>query len=243
MCHRRDFERLLDLLRAHAPNVLVCLGDLLDASPASRFPNEDEWDLAEEYAAAGEHLRLARQACGPSLDRCVWLHGNHDANIREPNRLPKRLRSLCDWRASDNPLRAELEAGEWQEVPYSHSQAFRLGPVVFQHGAEHSSLAGRNLSQLYAPEWGLLVWGHTHRPTQPTEALLSPRVSLRRWHANAGCMVDWDRLNYAARANTSTWGRAAVVGECALGQKRHGGRLNWDARTVVFSRADEKWSG
>ena len=237
LTHRRAFEELLAEIERFRPDVLVCLGDLLDADAASRFPTEGDWDLADEYAAAGRHLRAARLAAGED-PRCVWLHGNHDQNILEPCRLPKRLRSLCDWHASDNPLSRELAEGGWREIRYGHSRRFRLGQVVFQHGAEHGVNAGRNLAQLYAPENGLLVWGHTHRPTPVTEAFLTNKISLRRWHANAGCLVDWRRLPYAARMNTSTWGHGCVVGEAYVGEKRVSFKSRrWEAETVVFRRA------
>ena len=235
--HEPSIKRLLKEIANHRPHVVVCLGDLLDASPASRFPTEDQWGLLEEYEQAGRILERVREAASGDAERFVWLHGNHDQNILEPCRLPKRLRSLCDWHASDNRLSRELQAGGWKEVGYSHRQVWRLGQVAFQHGAEHGVNAGRNLAQLYAPEFGLLVWGHTHRPTPASEAFLVSKVSLNRWHANAGCLVDWNRLAYVQRMNTSLWGHACVVGEALSGGRRiRFGARNWDAETVVFDR-------
>jgi predicted phosphodiesterase len=246
ICHKPSFEKLLGVIRDHRPEVLVCLGDLNDGNPASRFATEDEWTLMEEYEASGAHLRTAREAAEEALCgrvRCVWLEGNHDANITAENRLPKRLRSLCDWRSNPElSLTREVMGGDdgpnWKVVPYSHRQVWRLGQVAFQHGAEHGVNAGRNLAALYATENGLLVFGHTHRPLPPTQAMVTSKVPLNKWYANAGCLVDWNKLSYISRTNIATWGHAVVIGEalCGGGRIRFGGK-NWSAETIVFDTA------
>jgi len=242
-----SFKEFLRVLREWKPDKLVCLGDLLDGSPASKHPNEDVWSLEEEFRHAASVLNRAAEACGPSLKMKVWLHGNHDENVLSPNRLPPRLRSLLDWRNTRTPLAEAVLGpsgkgdgtpdGGWREIPYSHRQVYRIGQAVFQHGAETSGQAGRNLAQLYAPEHGILVFGHTHRPVPPTEAMLNPKISLRRWWANAGCLVDWDRLEYARRMNITEWGHACVVGWSEVGEKRvnfHSKR--WHAETILLKK-------
>lgn len=239
--HEHSFRRFLQTVRDFKPHQIICLGDLLDGSPASRFPTEDDWTLADEFDAAGQHLARVRTAAEEAANgaydvKCTWLEGNHDYNVTATNRLPRRLRDLCNWR--NNPatlLSKEIDAGSWRVVPYSHRQLVRLGQVVFQHGAECGVNAGRNLATLYAPENGLLVFGHTHRPVQPTQAMVTSKIPVKKWFANAGCMVDWDKLAYIYATNISTWGHGCVIGEVQVGRNVLG--KNWDAETIIYRMA------
>lgn len=234
--HRESERRLFDWIADNRPDVVVMLGDLFDGSAASRWPNEDDWGLHEEYCQAARHLETVRSLCPGS--RHVWLLGNHEQNTLDPNRIPKRLRGLTDFRLGHTPLGDE--ARHWKILPYSHRQVYRLGPVSFQHGAEHGSRSGLRLAQLYAPENGLLVYGHTHRPVAPVQPDISPGVPLRKWYANAGCMCDWDKMQYTYRLNTATWGHGMVVGVANDAQRRTTfATKQWDAETVVWEYAHQ----
>jgi len=229
--HRKSEEKLIKYLQDFKPDTVVMLGDLMDASPASRWPNEDEWDITYEYEVAAEHLRHVRLESGAS--KLVWLLGNHDDNILAQCRIPKRLRRQVDWRSTGNPLSEEVK--HWKMFDYSHEQAFHMGPVTFQHGAEHGTDSGLRLAQLYAPENGLLVYGHTHRPTNVTWPDIRNGIPLRKAYANAGCMADWTQMNYVKRKNKAPWGHALVAGEANdKRRERSFATKQWEAETVYL---------
>ena len=61
--------------------IVVCLGDLFDASAASVHPDEVKHTLLDEYAVASNFLEQVRRAA-PTNASFVWTLGNHDDNIQ-----------------------------------------------------------------------------------------------------------------------------------------------------------------
>ena len=78
------------------PDVLIHLGDFLEADAASRWPSEYDFTLADEFREADRVLSDLRRVTPNS--KHVLLVGNHDANVQEINRIDKKLRGLVDWR-------------------------------------------------------------------------------------------------------------------------------------------------
>jgi len=210
------------------PDYVIHLGDLLEADSASRFPAENPWDLKDEFDAAERMLSGIREVGGPDCTY-VMLEGNHDLAVRDQNRIDKRLRSLCDWRDLK-------EMDNWvvgAEYNYCRKRGvYRLGQVAFSHGFECGSNAGAQQSVYLGNEYGLFVWGHSHRPEQVQQTMWTKTRPLRYWHANAGSLANMDR-EYMRRKRKQMWGQACVVGECALTKSPRLSRC-WSAETRIF---------
>ena len=143
----------IDLIEKWKPQHLIFGGDLVDANAASRWPNEYKHTLADEYKWGNQILRDLRMAA-PKNRRLVWIWGNHEDNIRAPNRVPKDLRKLVE---------IEKHVPEYQRwaggargsgekrtlhVPYNRHHikgAYRIGQVSFIHG--HVTAEGRLVEQ------------------------------------------------------------------------------------------------
>jgi predicted phosphodiesterase len=227
---------VLNLISDEQPDVVVHLGDGLEANAASRWGDAQELgiDLAEEFDRHNSFLKDIRESSGPKA-RLVHLYGNHERNIEKPARLDKRIRGLCSVK------RNQPELSGWTVVPsYNKCRkrgVWRLGQVTFAHGWETSGAAGHNESTYFADEYGLYIHGHTHRPSPVTQAMRTTTHTLRYWHANAGCLRELDP-NYMEGKSKARWGQAAVVGEAVpLKSPRRG--VYWAAETKVFRMYDE----
>lgn len=224
---------LLDTIVEEQPQVIVHLGDGMEAEAASRWPSEDTWALKREYDAFGTLLGSIHKAA-PKADK-VFLPGNHDDNILAENRIDPRLRGLCDYNHHVTALR------HWrQPAIYNYDRArgcFRLGQVVFAHGYEAGVSAGEQEALYFGNEYGLYVHGHTHRPHDVRQCMKTKTVPLRYWYANAGTLADMDR-EYMSRKKKVMWGQGLVIGEASdlksPRQSRH-----WSAETRIFRYYDE----
>lgn len=231
-------KRLLSRLAEIKPKHVFLLGDLLEASPASRHPNEDKWTLDEEYESAAKYLMSIMAVCGPDA-HYVWTLGNHDGNILAECRIDKRIRDMVDW--SRHRLLGPV-AAQWEQIPYSHRQVYRLGPITFRHGAEHGVNADRDQAVLFGTEHGLTVGGHTHRGFDVREAMLTSKIPLRKFFMNAGCHADWDKLGYMDRKSIAMWTHGLCVGDvssAAVAQRKSRfSSPQWTARYEMWERGD-----
>ena len=154
---------LISRIEEYKPSLIVHLGDGLEADSASRFPAENDWDLKTEFDHFNGLLFNVRSAA-PDDAACVFLEGNHDANLLEINRIDKRLRGLCDWRDTKNVP----EMDNWlTPTKYRYDRrkgCYRIGQVVFSHGYEANASAGKFEAVHFCNEFGLYIHGHTHRP-------------------------------------------------------------------------------
>lgn len=230
-CPLQDAEAvdwLLSRIAFHQPNLLVCLGDLLEADSASRWPSEYDWDLQHEFDTGSAFLADVRKSA-PLAER-VFLEGNHDANLLSLNRIDRKLRRLCDYREKIDEL------ANWQRVTeYNHCRrkgVYRVGQVAFYHGFR-SGVSGDEFDCIdFVDEWGLGVRGHSHKPVQVTQALKTKSLPLRYWFLNVGCMRD---LNppYMHRNRKDDWGHALGVGEAKLLKSPRRCR-EWSAQVEVL---------
>lgn len=225
---------LLQQILSRQPDVIVCLGDLFEADAASVHASDyAEHDLLTEFRVGADYLESVRQA-GDGAE-CYWLHGNHDQNLRrrDARRIPKKLRSLCDWNEHCS------EFAHWKQIPYIKSRrgCLQLGQqVIFTHGFD----VGVNSDELEAIQFAnyvgqantLTIRAHTHRPEPPTQCRRTRKILLPFFFANSGCMCDIEQLEYADRVDTSMWGSAVVVGEFI---ETKSPRLSpcWTAETIV----------
>lgn len=236
-------EWLLGRIGEHRPDVIVCLGDLFEANSASRWPNEYDWTLIDEYRQGDLFLADVRKAA-PNAKR-IFLPGNHDDNILAIGRINKDLRKMCDWRSKqhdteDQWINKEIKT-QWQhpaDYVYCRNRGvYRIGQVTFAHGYECNQCGDEFHSILLGVPYGLYVGAHTHRPEQVTQALRTKTVPLPYWHCNTGCLRDL-KPNYVRRRRTHGWGQACVVGEAEPLKSPRMSRC-WDAHVEVFKMYDQ----
>jgi predicted phosphodiesterase len=228
------------------PNVVVCLGDLFEAGAASKWSKENTAELIEEYEKGNDVLKRIRLV-NPNA-KYVFLEGNHDANINAEGRLPADLRDLTNYlrpqfkeTTKDTFVQVNSELlNEWNHstryIKHRVKGCFRIGAVCFAHGFE----AGTNSDELEAIYWsqywanGLVVRGHTHRPTvgSPRRSEKTKKLQLPFYYLNAGCSCDMSAMTYMNRNDRSKWGNGFVFGSC---QEIKSPRLSktWTAECVV----------
>ena len=231
--NERAIDQLIRVVRSHKPHVLVCLGDLFEMDAASRWEDESQHDLAQEYEHGAALLRRVRSAAPAAQP--VWMLGNHDDNLCQPGRVKPNIRGLLHWSRHD-------DAGEferWRQVAYRKDVhgVYTLGPVAFLHGFDAGRASDRSEAVQVSNLLGgwpnlLVVRGHTHRPKEPTRVLLTPSIPLPVWYANAGTVGPL-KPDYMMRKDTSEWAPAVVVGEAQTTGNIWKGRT-WEATTVML---------
>lgn len=224
---------LLDAIEDKRPDVVVCLGDLFDANAASRWPNEYKHTLEEEYVGSNDLLKTIRKDILKDKSTCVWLKGNHEANVLAPCRVKKDLRSLVSFEKHID------EHTHWLHRPYIYhplSGTYRLGQVTFAHGYEAGQNGDARQSVRLGVPYGLAVLGHTHRPERVTQTRLGG-VDLPYHYVNTGSFINMNPPpQYVMRSNTQRWGQGYVHGEAKELKSPRLSR-NWDAELVVRKMA------
>ena len=241
-CPLQDDEAvdwLVGRVAAWRPDVVVHLGDGIEADAASRWNDEAVHTLLDEYEVLDQLLARVRRAA-PRSSRCVYLQGNHCANVMAKNRLDPRIRELV------NPHRHIKEFAHWDtkaEYEYDRKRGcFRIGQVCFAHGFETSS-SGIRREAIYflgGHQFGCYIHGHTHRatpPGPPVQLEATASTPLPYWRANAGCLRNL-KPDFVKRRNTQAWSQAVVVGKAEAVKSPRSHRC-WDAETVVFRTYDE----
>ena len=119
---------------------------------------------------------------------------------------------------------------------------YRLGQIVFTHGFETGVNSGKFQSFIFSHEYGLLVYGHTHRPSQsgpPERVEITRSMPVNYWFANPGCLRDL-KPEYVISKRTHMWGHGVIVG-CSDAAK-HNSRpyaRTWTSQTIVFKNYEE----
>lgn len=232
-------DRLMKAISEHKPDLIVHLGDGHEASAASRFDEESEHSLQEEFAQHDGFLAKIRKQAKPGT-RLVFLLGNHDDNILSWGRIDKRVRGLCNFVEWEH----ELKSGAWQmplkRYEFHRSGVYRVGPVCFGHGWKHGVTADEHHAILLADPFGLYVGGHTHKPTPVTQCYKTRLTPLPFWYANTGCLRNMNP-EYILRKQSNLWGQGCVVGETVnhpgpFGKNR---KREWEAETIVFRMSED----
>lgn len=236
-------ERLVSRIAEYKPHVVVCLGDLYEADSASRWPSEYDWTLEHEFAEADAVLLSIREAAPNAT--LVFLPGNHDDNMLSIARIPRKVRSRCDWRvrqydAAGRWLNPELLTYWRRPARYLYCRrrgVWRIGQVTFAHGYEHGINGDEAHTLLLGVPNGLYVGAHTHRPAPVTQAMRTRSIPLPYWHCNVGCLRDL-KPPYVQRQRTHGWGHGWAVGE-ALPVKSWRASREWSASVEVLQTYDE----
>lgn len=233
-----------DQIREFEPDVVIHVGDLLEADGASRFPSEYSWTMEDEFEAGDEILHTFA-AAAPGAD--LWfLEGNHDANISAEGRIDPAIRDLVDWRRNLDQL--EENGGRWKPKAryiYNRKQgSASIGQVTFAHGYEAGVSSDENQSIILGVPYGLTVTAHTHRPKNVTQTDKTKTIPLPFWHANVGTLRDIVEVPYMERKNRIKWGQAVVLGEALVREdRRYPNTREWAAETRVFRTYNEILGG
>lgn len=231
---------VLEIIAKERPDVVVHLGDGVEANAASQWDDAREMAIAlgDEYAALDAFLADVRKAAPRA--RRIYRAGNHESNITRAGRLDPRIRSLCDWRS----LRNLPELSHWtvgSDYNYCRSRGCSLlGPqVCFAHGFETtpSQTLREAMYFLKNSPFGLYITAHTHRP-QPVTPILWGDLPMDRWMANVGTLRDLDSALYMERRRKWSWGQACLVGE-AFPLKSQRMSKEWDAEVRIRRMYDD----
>ena len=209
--HGESLAWNISLIEKWQPKHLIFGGDLIDANAASRWPNEYEHTLEDEYERGNKVLRDLRMAA-PRGCNLVWIFGNHEDNVGRVNRVPKDMRSLV-------AIKKHVQEYErWKHIPYTrhHTKgAYHVGQVYFIHGHEttEARLDEQAIKMANYEPFSLTVSGHTHRPTLNVKQIMLRKFGLPNWRADAGCQMKFDSAEYMERLDMTQWGHACVLTE------------------------------
>ena len=223
---------LVEQVRERQPDVLVCLGDMLDAEAVSRHDKASPRRLIDEYEAA-DGLCAQLNEAAPKAKK-VWLAGNHEQRIQRPEHA--MLSDVLDYRKH---LRATRR---WKHIDYvqDDDHTFNLGQVTFMHGFAVGTASCKYESYDYGVENGLTVYAHTHRP-HPVHRISLGTRKLRCHHVNTGTFISREAVKgpggYMQAQRTKDWGQGIVVG-AACTKRRMDPHYRWRAELIVNKMMD-----
>lgn len=186
--------------RRWKPNVVVQLGDLLDAYSVSSFEKDASRKLLllDEARSA---RKLLSELASLRPERKVYLLGNHEARVdKYIARHAGALTGCVDVRE----LLRTRDSG-WEVVPYN--KHLRVGKLFCSHDA------GGSGDSAHIKAMGLfgsnVIQGHTH------QLALGYRTSATG-RSLVGCMAGWlgraDRADYASDIQKARWMHGFVLG-------------------------------
>jgi hypothetical protein len=214
----------------YRPDYVVVGGDVFEADSASRFYNEQPFDLVDEYKAASRWLDLVHDSA-PNA-RHHWLLGNHCSNLQAIGRIDKRLRRAVNWNTSE--WGESFRRWTQHEYDFSPGGCLQLGQVLFWHGfdgaEDHNAVRILNATGGHAHR--LVVGGHTHKPHGPTQIMRTKSIGLPMWYANGGTLGP-TRPGWTQRQDTSLWAAAIVRVELTMGRSCQPAK-NWACDVEVM---------
>lgn len=214
---KEECDRLVQIATSEKPDVIVCLGDLLDTTGIGKHvPSAEHLHpmTAETTKAAAflERLRKAATRNKKKSPRCVWMWGNHEDRIHKAMELNPFTRSAM------LQLLTGGEYEKWEVVQYRKDEKgiLEIGKVIFFHGIRCGKTGPETeafeIAEILGGSYGgrLVVSAHTHRPHPPREVEVRG-VPISLHIANVGTMADVEALGYTARMNTKHWKAAPLI--------------------------------
>ena len=224
---------IISQIKERKPQVVVCLGDLIDAESVSVYPKVDPVKLSAEYEAAAEFMELVGDAA-PKTTK-IFMQGNHEERIFRPDQSD--VFNLIDYRKHIKQFK------RWKHYEYIFDEAhtYNLGQLVFAHGwgytktgrtedFEGMDLGGRISYRCY-------VHAHTHRPSMGQMRSGSDKLEYYRCNVGCGIDFDWVKRGYAKKRNISMWQHALAWG-WAETKRRADSKCNWG---IELLRGKKAW--
>jgi predicted phosphodiesterase len=238
-----------------APDKIIHLGDLHEADSASRWPSEYKWTLEHEYYDANFEVLKPLRLANPNRNaECIFLPGNHDDNLLAIDRIAPKVRGRCDWQIPQYSKGTKTRPPVWLNeellthwtVPtkyrYNRSEGvYRIGATIFAHGYEAGASSDEAQSLTLGWPYGLVVTGHTHRPTEGAarQAMKSKTLPLPYWYLNAGMTGTFD-VPYMHRKRQSQWGQAMCYGwSMPIASPRFS--RSWDGYCELIEPYERNW--
>lgn len=218
-----SIDWVLAQIKKRRPDVIIHLGDMIDAESLSDHPKGMSTPtLEEEYRSASEFCAKVNDAAPRA--RKVWMMGNHEQRALRSNHA--HISSLIDPKRHMKPVK------KWKIVPYIYDRSgtYSLGQVTFAHGFNVGQSGCKKEVVQFCAQYGLYVYAHTHRP-HDVHRISMGSTKLYHWHANAGTHIK-PKPGYMTCKDDSLWGQAVVVGEVDT-KRRFDGKQNWKAETVI----------
>jgi len=232
---REYAENLIGQIRERKPDLIICLGDLLDTGAISIYPKTDVVKLGRECEEADKFLNAINDAA-PKAHK-VFMEGNHEERIWRPDQ--SAISTMLDFRKHIKSLRP------WKYYSYIENPryTYRTGQLTFWHGnactksGVTEDYEGIDLSGPKECAHGCYIHAHTHRPCEPG-ALRANARRLPFWRCNVGCGIDfkWVQQDYAKKRNISQWQHAFIWGWHET-KRRYDGQPNWDIELITGKSA------
>ena len=156
---RKAWNLLLAVIRNVQPDIVTCLGDMLDCYTISKFQQDParKYRLSHEIAIARTMLAEVEGAAPHS--QLIFHGGNHE------DRLRKYVWGCCPNLASlpelSWPILLHLDPERWTYIPYE--TPFKIGPLWHHHGDIIRQKSGYTAHALMEKVGGNAICGHTHR--------------------------------------------------------------------------------
>lgn len=204
------------------PDILVCLGDLFDATPFSRHGHHkiseaDATDWGEdELRPANAFLdRLQRH----TQEKTIYIEGNHDAWVERwaanSNVGGQSIYSLISPRQHLTRGRAAFRYIPWVEEWMNKSSYAVMNPrLIAAHGWCANKHAAAKHLDMAKPR--SIIYGHTHRQDRSTDR--NPYTGEILEAIGCGCLCKLQPLYRHGGAPTQ-WSHGIVVGY--LGKKSY----------------------
>jgi len=190
------------------PDIIVCLGDLLDCSQFSTHP--PTWgvrttDYEDDVATAKALLARLRA----TTQRLVILEGNHEYRIERWAAATQVGRSAYSMLS---PRKALTHRTDYQWIPYGSATGryphYRVNRrLVAVHGWSYAKAAGR--IHLLAAQGKSIIYGHTHRAESVTVQDIWSRNGIIEAR-NGGCLCR--RVPLYGVGNPVEWTHGFVLG-------------------------------
>jgi predicted phosphodiesterase len=188
-------------IKYEKPDIVVILGDLIDATAISTFPKDvEKFDQLDEFESGNQILDDLS-----GKHKIYFVLGNHEQRFYRPGLIPQATRRLLD------PLRwLNIKKRGIKWFPYSHfdKDILRFGKLAMVHGFGFSQYATMKAAQRF----GHVVTGHIHR----IQVLQAPHVKENCTGYCIGCMCKLDQ-SYVACRDPHGWKNAFGIGHLYRG--------------------------
>jgi len=223
-------EWVLEQIRERQPQLIVCLGDLIDFESVSLYGKVNTASLKVEFNEASEFLEKVNDAA-PHAKK-IFKKGNHEGRGDRPENA--HLQDVIDPRIHVKPLKA-WDTKNWEYIQ-DPQHTFTSGQLTFWHGKAYTvsgkSECKEGIDLSCGCAYGLYIHVHTHRPINEQVSLNNWKLPFWRMNVGAGINFEWAKRDYANRFNISQWAHAIGYGWHET-KRRFDGKRNWAAELII----------
>ena len=173
-------DALLRFIGVFKPDIRIFGGDLFDFRAIRRNASKAEQsDSMMADVEAGLHFLR-------SFHPHVFLRGNHDERIWDVARFTESgmIRDAAETGIKD--IERRVKELKCRMLPYdSRKGVYKLNNLVFIHGYAAGIYATKKMTEIYAPQGGCVLHGHTHGIQHTTIARLGKAEGR-----GVGCLAD-----------------------------------------------------